>query len=259
MRGGQRWFERLPDDYLPGARWDSVSTQHVIGLTDGRWTALIAHRQAYHWVYSGFVSTKVRPRDATAEFPAMYTGKFPLPEATIYSRAVRKGSQADTHDVGIINIPTVEPGRSDRMVFEYALAAEGVFNPVRARQMGESFNMPFLTRYNAVAPREPTLGFFSVDQPNVEIVTVKAPSGDVVHGEVSASPLDPKVDKVFIIRLQEFAGRPAVVKVTVPAKIRSAALVNLTENIERRKISEVSPLTVSLRPFETAAVRIEIE
>ena len=35
---------------------------------------------------------------------------FRLPEATIISRAVREGSQADTHDVGIINVPTVEPG-----------------------------------------------------------------------------------------------------------------------------------------------------
>ena len=125
MRGGQRWFDRLPDDYLPGARRDSVSTQHLIGLTDGKSSAALAHRQAFHWVYPGFIATKVRPQGAPADFPAIYSGKFPLPEATLYSRAVRLGNQADTHDLGIINVPTVEPGRDDLMIFDYAIAGGG--------------------------------------------------------------------------------------------------------------------------------------
>src|SRR5690606_10218119 len=78
LRGGQKWSDTLPDDYLPGARHDSVTTQHVIGLTDGAATALIAHRQAFYWVFPGFLSTKMRPADAPKEFPALYTGKFPL-------------------------------------------------------------------------------------------------------------------------------------------------------------------------------------
>ena len=230
------------------------------GLTDGKATALVAHRQAFHWVYPGFTSTKLRPKGAPAEFPAMYTGKFPLPEATIYSRAVREGSQADTHDVGIINVPTVEPGRHDKMVFEYAFATDAAFDPVTRVAYGRGIQYAVAhALYGASLRRTSTRGFFSVDQPNVEIVAVKTPSENVVHGEVSASPLDPKVNKVFIIRLQEFAGRAATVSVNVPATIRSAALMNLTENIERQKITQVSPLTVSMRPFETATVRIEIE
>ena len=259
MRGGQRWFDRLPDDYLPGARRDSVSTQHLIGLTDGRMSALIAHRQAYHWVYAGFVPTKVRPQNAAAELPAMYTGKFPLPEATLYSRAVRQGSQADTHDLGIINVPTVEPGRTDRMIFEYALTGEGVFDPVRAWRMGANFNVPLRAQYVGVAPAEPVRGFFTVDQPNVQIVVVKTVSENVIRGEVTSAPLNPKVFKSFIIRLQEFAGRNARVTVNIPAKIRSASLMNITESVELRKISEVEPLTVSLKPFECATLRIDVE
>ncbi|MEP6788212.1 MAG: glycosyl hydrolase-related protein, partial [Acidobacteriota bacterium] len=228
-------------------------------FTDGKATALLAHRQAYHWIFPGYVATKVRAKGAPGEFPAMYTGKFPLPEATIFSRAVRQGSEADTHDLGIINVPTVEPGRNDRMVFEYAFAAAGVFDPVRAWHMGEDFNMPFITRYTSVAPAELTRGFFSVDQPNVEIVTVKTLSENVIRGEVSSAPLNPKVNKIFIIRLQEFAGRAATVRVSVPAKISSASLMNLTENVELQKISTIAPLTISLRPFETATIKIEIE
>jgi hypothetical protein len=258
-RGGQRYFDTLPDDYLSGARKDSVSTQHLIGMTDGKSSALLAHRQAYHWVYSGFVSTKVKPKDAPADFPAMYSGKFPLPEATLYSRAVRQGNQADTNDVGILNIPSVEPGRNDPMVFEYALAAGGVFDPVRAWRMGADFNVPLMPQYIGVAPAESTRGFFSIDQPNVQIVAVKTLSEGAFRGEVTSAPLSPKVSKVFIVRLQEFTGRAASVKINVPAKIKSASLVNITESVELRKINEVSPLMVALRPFECATVRIEIE
>lgn len=259
MRGNQRYFDGLPDDYLPGARRDSVSTQHLIGLTDGKASALLAHRQPYHWVYAGFISTKVRPQGAPAEFPAMYSGKFPLPEATLYSRAVRQGSQADTHDLSIINVPSVEPGRTDLMVFEYGIAGAGAFDPVRAWRMGSDFNVPLRAQYVGVAPVDGSKGFFSVDQPNVEIVVVKAISESAFRGEVTSAPLSPKVSKVFIVRLQEFAGRTASVKVSLPAKVVAASLMNITESVELRKISELTPLTFSLKPYECATVRIEIE
>lgn len=259
MRGGQRYFDRLPDDYLPGARKDSVSTQHLIGLTDGKTTALIAHRQSFHWVYAGYISTKVRPKGVPADFPAMYTGKFPLPEATLYSRAVRQGNQADTHDLSIINVPSVEPGRTDRMVFEYAIAGGGSFDPVRAWRMGSDFNLPLRAQYVGVAPLDRSKGYFSVDQPNVEIVTVKALTESAFRGEVTSAPLSPKVTKVFIVRLQEFAGRQANVTVSLPAKVIAASLMNITESVELRKITDVAPLRVSLRPYECATVRIEIE
>jgi hypothetical protein len=258
-RGGQRYFDTLPDDYLPGARRDSVSTQHLIAMTDGRSSALVAHRQAYHWIFPGFISTKVRAKDAPAEFPAMYTGKFPLPEATLYSRAVRQGSQADTHDLGIINVPTVEPGRTDRMVFEYAIAGGDAFDPVRAWRLGSEFNVPLRAEYVGVSPAEKTRGFFSIDQPNVDIVVVKAITESAFRGEVTSAPLSPKVNKVFIVRLQEFAGRATKVTIAVPAKVKSAAMMNITESIEIGRVAGIEPLTVTLRPFECATVRVEIE
>jgi hypothetical protein len=259
MRGGQRWFDSLPDDYMPGARRDSVSTQHLIGLTDGKSSALVAHRQAFHWTYSGFVSTKVRPQNAPAEFPAMYMGKFPLPEATVYSRAVRWGEQADTHDVGIFNLYTTEPGITGNMVFEYAIAGDAAFDDVRAWRMGSEFNLPLRAEYVTVLPVVRSRSFFSIDKPNVDIVTVKALSENAIHGEVTSAPLNPKVNKVFVIRLQEFAGRASDVTIGLPAKIKAASMMNMTEQVELKKLTELSPLRVSLKPYECATVRIEIE
>ncbi len=259
MRGGQKWFDALPDDYLPGARHDSVSTQHLIGMTDGRVSALLAHRQAFHWLFPSFVPTKVLPKGAPKEFPAMFTGKFPLPEATIYSRAFRKGSQADTHDQGVTNVETVEPGLNGNYVFDYAVSSDGVFDPVKAWTLGANFDLPLQAEYVGVPPVTPSGSFFSIDQPNVQIVDVKPLSGAAIQGEVSASPLDPHINKSYVIRLQEFAGRGSTVRIELPVRIKSASLVSLTENEVLSKISQIAPLTVKMKPFETATIRIDIE
>ncbi|MEZ5428983.1 MAG: glycosyl hydrolase-related protein [Pyrinomonadaceae bacterium] len=258
-RGGQKWFDTLPDDYLPGARNDAVTTQHLIGMTDGRVSALLAHRQAFHWVYPSFVDTKIKPKDAPKGFPAMFTGKFPLPEATIYSRAVRRSNQTDTHDLGIVNMQTVEPGLGGRYVFDYAVADDGRFDEIRAWTLGADFNLPLRSRYIDNPPGSLSHGFFRVDQPDVQIVDVKTLSDSTVRGEVSATPLDPQLSKVFIIRLQEFAGRSATARVDLPVRIKSAAEVNLTETRELQNIERIAPLTVELKPFETKTVRIEID
>lgn len=258
-RGGQKWFDTLPDNYLPDARHDAVTTQHLFGFTDGKASAYLAHRQAFHWVYPGFVSTKMRAKGAPKEFPPMFTGKFPLPEATIYSRAVRRSNQADTHDLGVINMETVEPGLDGNYVFDYAIAGDGTFNDVAAWKMGANFDMPLIVQYVTVPPQKTSDSFFSVDAPNVQITTVKTISDDVVRGEVSAAPLDPQVNKIYIIRLHEFSGKPATARVTLPVKIRSAAIMNLTEEKILAPVTETAPLTVTLKPFQTLTIKIEVE
>src|SRR5260370_15771886 len=97
LRGGQKWFDRLPDDYLPGARRDSVTTQHLIGMSDGRASIMLAHRQAFHFVFPSYVKARPSAKGAPAEFPAMLTGQSPLRAATLYSRAFRRGNPAYTH------------------------------------------------------------------------------------------------------------------------------------------------------------------
>ena len=259
LRGGQKWFDRLPDDYLPGARRDSVTTRHLIGFTDGRATALLAHRQAFHFVYAGFVSTKVPPRGAPKEFPAMYTGKFPLPEATLYSRALRHAEQADTHDLGVVNMATVEPGLGQTYAFDYAVRGTGVFDEVAAWRFGAEFNLPLRAAYVDAPPAELSRGFFAVDRPNVQIVSVKPIADTVQHGEVGATPLDPRLNRVYVVRLQEFAGRAATAQITLPVRIKSAARMNLTEDVVLENLPTAAPLTVKLRAFETATIRVEFE
>jgi hypothetical protein len=259
LRGGQKWFDKLPDDYMPGARWDSVTTQHLIGMTDGRQTALAAHRQAFHWIYPGFVTTKLRPKETAAGLPAMFTGKFPLPEATLYSRAIRHSSQADTHDMSIVNLESVEPGLSGNLVFEYAFAVSGAFDPVFAWRMGSGFNVPLRAEFVTVKPAANSQSQFSLDQPNVQVVTVKTFADSIIKGEVSSAPLNPPVNKVFIVRLQEFAGRGGDVRLQLPAKVKAASIVSLTEDKEISRVSQIAPLTVSIRPYQTLTVKVEIE
>lgn len=259
MRGGQKWFDTLPEDYLPGARRDGVTTQHLFGFTDGNASAMLAHRQAFHWVYPGYVATKIIPKDAPKTLPPMFTGKFPLPEATIYSRAVRRSNQADTHDLGVINMPTVEPGILGKYIFDYAIAGGGKFDDVRAWQLGANFNLPLWGEYMNALPGSLSYGFFNINQPNVQIVAVKPLSDSTIRGEVSATPLDPQMNKVFVIRLQEFAGKATTAQINLPVKIKAAQIVNLTESKVLQNVSAVSPLTIELKPFETKTVKIEIE
>jgi hypothetical protein len=260
FREGQKWFDRLPDDYLPGARRDSVTTQHSIGMSDGKSSVVLAHRQAFHFVFPGYVKAHPTTQGAATELPALYTGKWPLREATLYSRAFRRGNQADTHDLGVTNLPTVEPGLSERYTFDYAFnATTGDFDAVAARHFGAIFNVPLRALFVTLPPRALERSYFSVNQPNVEIVSVKQLADTTVHGEVSANPLDPKPTRIFVIRLQEFAGRAATAELSTPVKVHSAALLNLTEDRVLENLSTLSPLTVRLKSFETATVRIEIE
>jgi hypothetical protein len=258
-RGGQKWFDTLPDDYLPGARHDAVTTQHLFGFTNGQASAYLAHRQAFHWVYPGFVSTKMRAKGAAKESPAMFTGKFPLPEATIYSRAVRRSNQADTHDLGVINMETVEPGLDGNYIFDYAISGGWAFDDVAAWKMGANFDLPLRAQYVTALPLKMSDSFFSIDAPNVQITTVKTISDAVVRGEVSATPLDPQINKIFVIRLQEFSGKATTARISLPVRIKSASIMNLTEDKILAPVSQPVPLTVNLKPFETLTIKIEIE
>jgi len=160
----------------------------------------------------------------------------------------------------VTNLLTVEPGLDQRYNFDYALnAATGNFNDVTAWRLGSAFNVPLRASYVTVPPAASERSYFGVNQPNVEIVTVKQLADTTVHGEVSANPLDPRANRVFIIRLQEFAGHAATTEVTTPVKVRAAAMLNLTEDSVRETLSTLSPLTVKLKPYETVTLRIEIE
>ena len=93
----------------------------------------------------------------------------------------------------------------------------------------------------------------------MQIVDVKTLSDSTIRGEVSASPLDPQLNKIFVIRLQEFAGKATTATINLPVKIKSAQMVNLTESKILQNLTNIAPLTVELKPFETKTVKFEIE
>ena len=137
----------------PAPARDSVSTQHLIGMTDGQLDRAGRSSAGFSLGLSKLCFDENAAERRPAELPAMFTGKFPLPEATIYSRAVRFGEQADTHDLGIDNIWTTEPGITGNMVFDYAFADGGIFDPVAAWRMGSDFNLPLRGEYVPAEPR----------------------------------------------------------------------------------------------------------
>lgn len=259
MRGGQKWFDRLPNDYLPGARRDSAAAQHAMGLADPSSTILLANRQAFYFTFASYVKARPTGKNPDEEFPAMYTGTWPLREATLYSRALRRGDMSDTHDLGVTNVDTVEPGFEDRHVYDYAISAPGgAFDDVAAWRFGSGFSVPLRAVYVATAPPTVSRSFFGVDAPNVEIVAVSASGVADAAGDVSATPLKPVPTRRFVVRLQEIAGRAATVRLSIPARVKSAETVDLTESKVLATGLPTDPVTVSLKPHECVTVRFEL-
>ncbi len=147
----------------------------------------------------------------------------------------------------------------NRLVFEYAFAGDAAFDAVKAWRLGSAFNVPLKASYITSKPANLERSYFGVDQPNIQIVTVKPLAESSVRGEVSSAPLPPRQDKVFIIRLQEFAGKATSTKISLPAVVKKASLVSLTEDRELETIKQTDPLTVSIKPFQTLTIKVEVE
>ena len=185
---------------------------------------LLAHRQAFHFTFSGDVRTERSTRPEA--FPAMFTGKWPLPEATLYSKAFRHSSQGDMRGLGVTNFRTVEPGLGNRYKFDYAIASQpGAFDPVAAMRFGWSFDVPLVAVYVPFA-RAASRSFFSVDQPNVRIDTIKQAETGKSVAITPTNLEDAAAKRQFTIRLQEVAGKNTPrVAITLPFPIRAAAIV----------------------------------
>jgi alpha-mannosidase len=154
---------------------------------------------------------------------------------------------------------TVEPGLDGNYIFDYAISGGGAFDDVAAWKMGANFDLPLRSQYVTALPLKMSDSFFSINAPNVQITTVKTISDAVVRGEVSATPLDPLINKIFVIRLQEFSGKATTARISLPVRIKSASIMNLTEDKILAPVSQPVPLTVNLKPFETLTIKIEIE
>ena len=253
----QYGFAALPADYLPGARRDAMTSQHVVALSDAHATMLLAHRQAFHFVFAGYVRT-VRIA-AKPVFPAMFTGKWPLPEATLYSKAFRRSNQGDMRLFGITTFPTVEPGLGNTRDFDYAVSSSSApFDPVAAARFGQNFDIPPRAVYVPYAP-PPSRSFFAVDQPNVRIVTVKQAEASPASAITPTNLEESAASGEFVMRLQEIAGRNTPrVAIALPGRVTSCEIVNLTEEKVLAKLPSATPLIVSLGPYQTLTVRFKL-
>lgn len=253
---GQRGFLRLPDDYLPGARRDGVTSQHVIALSDKQGTIALAHQQSFYFAFHGYVRT-ARGSGAVA-FPAVFAGKWPLERATLFAKAFRYGTQSDTEDAGVVNIETVEPGLGHRHVFDYSLASFAQFDPATSTRFGWELNVPLRSVYVPAVPEEARRSFFGVDQSNVLILAIKPSGTNDLSGMVTSTPLAPRANRTFILRLQEIAGRRTRVRVALPIGLSAARVLSLDEDRVVQASIPTNPLTAELGPHEIVTVEIEI-
>ena len=137
-REGQRWFDTLPEDYLPGARRDSVTTQHSISMTDRTRSVTIAHRQAFHWIYPGYVNTKNAGAGCGQGAPGNVYRKVSVAGGDAVLEGPAAWDAGGSHDLGPINIPTVEPDIAGRYIFDYALAGSGALTMFRSGSWGQN-------------------------------------------------------------------------------------------------------------------------
>lgn len=252
-------FLALPQDYLPGARRDAVTSQHAIALSDAHATIILAHRQAFHFIFPGYIRTQPSSAQKPA-LPAMFQGKWPLPEATLFSRAFRRSNQGDMRLYGITTFPTVEPGLGNEYEFDYAIApAAASFDPVSAMRFGSSFDVPLHATYIPFPP-SPQRSYFSVDQPNIRIDTVKQAESGPLADITPVNLENAAREKEYVIRLQEISGRntPRAV-INLPGPVKSAEITDITEQNVIEKISALNPMVVSVKPYETLTIRFEAE
>ncbi|MEW5978298.1 MAG: glycosyl hydrolase-related protein [Acidobacteriota bacterium] len=258
MAEGHRGFIQLPQDYLPGARRDSVTSQHVVCLADSAGAVMLAHRQSFHFVFAGYLKTKASAASAKDELPAMLTGSWPLPEATLFAKAFRQSNQSDTHDLRMTNLRTVEPGLADRYRFDYSIDALPAFDATAASRLGRELNLPLRPQYVAALPREPAQSFFSVDRENVVILAVKPEAMAEGSAEISSPPAVSAGGRRFIVRLQEVAGVPeTALQLKTPVPVKTAGIVNLTEEKVIQSAIPVNPVKLKLKPYQVATVRLE--
>lgn len=227
-------FQRIPDDYLPGARTDAVASQHALILTGmsskKRLTVVLAHRQSFFSYLPGMPGTKGKSQFFN----------------TVKAIAIRKQDQGDTRDLGMVNFDELEPGLENTpLQFDFAITSEpGSADLVSSYRAGLGFDVPLIAEALPphTAPAATSGYFFAIDSPNVVMLAFKpSADGDPNH---------------YTLRLQEISGKACRTTVTSVLPVTQAELTDMTEwNV----ISQVGlPIKVSLQPNETVTLRLTI-
>lgn len=224
-------FVNPKTDYLPGAFRAYFPTQHGGAITAGNRGGIIwANREAFVSEFDGLHA---------------YANRFAPEEATLTSRILKKEDEA-MYKGGQIGPIEGEPGASNLYIHRYSFTTHvGGFDPVRTAHFTWGFSNPLIGRIIRANPDgvfdEPTLSFFSVEEPNVMLVCLKrAELGDG-----------------FIFRLVEWEGNQTTVHLLSPVFTPLSAEVanNLEEPVGAACVEENTIIT-SIGPHETLTLRV---
>ena len=222
------------ENHLPGAYKALLYNQHCLDLNErGEYGLTLNTRQNYA---STFSENNKFPADTRIWEPT---------EATWFEFLCYIVNLYNTTDEGVVKFDW-EPGLSPIIASEYSITAyEDDFNPVEACRLGWYFNTPLMAKQVSEGQHGPldssSLSFFSVDKPNVDILTIKKPE-------------DNDSDS-FIIRLQELSGLKTHFKMYLPFKIMGAVITNLVEE-DITEIDAANPLELDISPHQTLTIRV---
>lgn len=221
-------------DWIPGSRHNTRVVRHGSDLRapDG-FGVTIANRQSY---LAG-IGTIAWWSAAQPSVPTLYQNIYTRQDGT------------DTNE-GWRDFETWEPGAPEVYDFNFALTSGGGgFDAVAAERFAAGYALPMqTTTIRAAQPGTlpgPVRSLIGISAPNVALVTLKRAEFDNPSG------------RDLILRLQEISGTAATdVEITLPFAVTAAETNGLGEQRTDAQPLPVSPLKVSLAPYETLTVRL---
>lgn len=231
----QRWINngnglyRFPQDLLPGAKTDAVVPRHVLA-----WSAN-AGGHVYHVMLQ-------QQQAFFDDFDEPGGSASPIPDGTNVE-AMIKSDQGETKDQGIQSFSTFEPGYGPASHFSFTLSgAEGDVDPVAMHRFAARNRFEVVLLPTGVRPRNLRGSFLSLSASNV-VVEDLMPALDGNPGH-------------YILRLQEIAGTPTHVKLTLAAPVQSMDETTLSQDRVLR--TGLSAGDISLAAYETLTLRLSI-
>lgn len=226
-------FHNQPKDYLPGARMDGVVPIHTLSLADlhDKPASSISLLER-----EDFFNVPIRWPGAKGEL-GVFVNEVRLD-------ALRKADQGDMKDLGVVTLPTVEPGYGPHYTSSMAITSAQSFDPVTAYREGWEYDVPLIVGL-LPADRKPSRyvgSFFSVSAANVAVLAFK--------------PSDDGNPDHYMLRLQEVAGHSAVFALTSSLKITAIDETAMTE--DRVLNSGLEATKLNIGGHETLTLRLTI-
>jgi hypothetical protein len=226
-------FHDSPKDLLPGARTDGIVPIHTLSLVD---TEDAPSSSMSLLEREDFFNIPLRYPEASG-VPGVFINEVRLD-------ALRKADQGDMKDVGVVTLPTVEPGYGPRYTSSVAITSSRGFDPVKAFRQGWEFNVPLMAAVLPTErkPRASAGSFFSLSEPAVAVLAFK-PSADGNRDH-------------YMLRLQEVSGHEQQFALTSSLNIASVDETAMTEDRVLKTTLDAAKLRIG--GHETLTLRLTI-